>query len=54
MLEEKDYSVKLNYIIGTLNEISEEEKAIICEILHNKYHLTYIEEEVEAEHFNVI
>lgn len=44
MLEKKDYSVRLNAVIEILNEISEEERAIICEMLHDKYHLTYIAE----------
>lgn len=49
MLQKKDYSTKLNYIIGTLDEISVEEKAVVCEVLHEKYHLTYIEEKEEED-----
>lgn len=36
---------KLKNVIQQMEELNDNERAILVEILHNKYHLTYKEEE---------
>ena len=42
-------NTKLEKIIQQLEKLSDNERAILVEILHNEYHLTYVNEVTKDE-----